>query len=122
MQRSAGYLAAAMAVTFIVTRAILHWRPETDLDIGGYNIHHLFTGVLIVAVCGIPAVLGVSGEKARTILTVGFGVGLSLALDQWVYLIATDGSNAAYLLPVSWIPAAVMVALACTYTSLLGRR
>ena len=83
-----------MAVTFLVTRAYLHWQPDTDLNIGRYNIHHLFTGVLIVAICGIPAILGVSGRQARIILTMGFGVGLSLALDQWVYLIVTDGTNA----------------------------
>ncbi len=53
---------------------------------------------------------------------VGFGVGLALALDEWVYLIATDGSNAAYLLPGSLIPGAAMVAPACAYTAVLSRR
>ena len=122
MQRGAGLLITAMTTTLVVTRAYLHWRPDTDLNIGRYNVHHLFTGVLIMAICGIPAILGGSGRRAQAILTMGFGVGLSLALDQWVYLIATDGTNASYLLPISWIPASIMVALACAYTALLGRR
>ena len=122
MRPPAAYLVAAMAGTFIVTRAYLHWRPDTDLNIGPYNIHHLYTGVLIVAVCGIPAILGVSGKAAQVILTAGFGVGLSLALDQWVYLIVTDGTNASYLLPVSWITGTIMVALACVYAAYIGRQ
>ena len=122
MRRPAGLLITAMAVTFVVTRAYLHWRPDTDLNIGRYNIHHLFTGVLIVAICGIPAILGMSGRRAQIILTMGFGVGLSLALDQWVYLIVTDGTNASYLLPVSLIPGAIMVAGACVYAALVGRQ
>ena len=122
MRQPAGLLITAMAVTFVVTRAYLHWRPDTDLNIGQYNIHHLFTGVLIVAICGIPAILGLSGRKAQIIMTMGFGVGLSLALDQWVYLIVTDGTNASYLLPVSLIPGAIMVAAACVYAAVLGRQ
>lgn len=47
--------------------------------------------------------------------TVGFGIGLSLALDEWVYLIVTDGSNASYLLPVSFWGGIMMVGLACLF-------
>jgi uncharacterized membrane protein len=39
-----------------------------------------------------------------------------MALDEWVYLIATDGSNASYLLPVSFWGGAVAIVLACAYT------
>ena len=35
-----------------------------------------------------------------------------MALDEWVYLIATDGSNAAYLTPVSFWGGAIAVGLA----------
>ena len=44
---------------------------------------------------------------------------MSLALDEWVYLIATDGSNASYLLPVSFWGGLVMIVLACVYVGLL---
>ena len=48
-----------------------------------------------------------------------FGAGLSLALDEWVYLIATDGTNASYLLPVSLWGGVVMIALAVAYIGVL---
>ena len=111
-----------MAGTFAVTRAWLHWSPDTDLNIGPYNVHHLFTGVLILAVCGIPAILGTGGPRVQLALTAGFGIGLSLALDQWVYLIVTDGTNASYLLPESLIPGTIMVAAACAYALWLRGR
>jgi hypothetical protein len=44
---------------------------------------------------------------------------LALALDEWVYLIATDGSNASYLLPVSLKGGIVMVGLAAVYIAVL---
>jgi hypothetical protein len=39
-----------------------------------------------------------------------------MALDEWVYLIATDGSNASYLLPVSFWGGAMVIGMACLYT------
>jgi hypothetical protein len=45
-----------------------------------------------------------------------FGVGLAMALDEWVCLIATDGSNASYLLPVSFWGAVFAVGAAVAYT------
>lgn len=48
-----------------------------------------------------------------------FGIGLSLALDEWVYLIATDGSNMSYLLPVSLWGGVILVGLTCLYIGAL---
>jgi hypothetical protein len=59
------------------------------------------------------------------VAAVVFAAGLSLALDEWVYLIATDGTNASYLLPVSLRGGIVMVSLATLYVAVLymtGRR
>lgn len=114
-------LAAAMTATFVVMRAYLHWSPNTDFNVGRYNVHHLFTGVLLIALCGIPAVSLPLAPRARAMATAGFGVGLALALDEWVYLIATDGTNAAYVQPLSLVSGAVMVAIACVYTLVLAR-
>jgi hypothetical protein len=118
-------LFCSMSLTFAILRVYLHFSPDTDLNIGGYNVHHIFTGLLLIAVGGIPlAILDASTrllEPARWI----FGAGLGMALDEWVYLIATDGSNASYLLPVSFWGGVVVIGLALVYTAtlmLFGKR
>lgn len=109
-----------MLGTFVVLRAWLHLSPDADFDVAGYNVHHLFTGLVLIAAGGIPlAVLGAAG-RGLDVARVAFGAGLGMALDEWLYLIATDGSNAAYLLPVSLWGGVAAVALAAAYALALG--
>ena len=112
-RRRAAILLASLAVTFAVFRIYLSFAPNTDLTVGDYNVHHLFTGLLLVTFGGIVGVLLEGGGRALDVATAVFGVGLAMALDEWVYLIATDGTNAAYLLPVSLWGGATMVGIAC---------
>jgi hypothetical protein len=119
VKKNGAVLLCSMGLSFALLRAWLHFSPDTDLNIGHYNIHHLFTGLLLIAAGGIPlAVLDASTRRldlARWI----FGAGLGMALDEWVYLIATDGSNASYLLPISFWGGVVVIALALAYTDAL---
>ena len=115
VRRSALLLILSIAVTVIVVRVTLHHSPDSDFDVLGYNIHHLFTGLLLVTVGGIPLAIFRTQSRLRDVAVATFGAGLGLALDEWVYLIATDGSNASYLLPVSVYGAVIVVGLACLY-------
>jgi hypothetical protein len=115
-------LVGAMAGTFLFTRASLMLRPNADVFLAGYNIHHLFTGVVILTICAIPLVVGTPSGRIADLLVAGFGIGLSLALDEVVYLIATDGSNQQYLSRVSWVGGVVFVSLACVYAVVVGRQ
>jgi hypothetical protein len=108
-------LATSMLVTFMTVRAWLHTRPDTDLSVGGYDIHHLFTGVLILSVFAIPAILRPRPGTGGSVAVAGAGVGLSLVLDEWFYLIVTDGSNAAYVQWPSLVGGAIAVGVACVY-------
>ena len=117
--RRARIIAAFLVGTFVVIRIMLHRSPESDFDIAGYNIHHLFTGLLLVTAAGIPLALFPGRSLALDAAAAVFGTGLSLALDEWVYLIATDGTNASYLLPVSLRGGIVMIALATLYIAVL---
>jgi hypothetical protein len=56
-RRRATLILGALLVTFAVVRLTLWRSPDSDFDIAGYNIHHLFTGVLLATVAGIPLVL-----------------------------------------------------------------
>lgn len=112
-------LLVSLLTTFLVMRAMMAVRPNADFTIAGYNFHHLFTGLLILTGCGIPLILGVRRRRLGDWLTAGFGIGLSLALDEWVYLVATDGSNASYLLPVSFWGGVIVVGAAAVYAAVL---
>jgi hypothetical protein len=123
--RRALLVLAALVVPFVALRLYLHRWPDTDLNVGPYNVHHLYTGVLLMTLGGVPLALFRGTSRLLDAAAVVFGIGLSLALDEWVYLIATDGTNASYLLPVSLWGAVTMIGFACGYAVALwvaGRR
>jgi hypothetical protein len=118
-KRRAVLLLLSLVVTFALLRLYLYFSPDADFNLGPYNIHHLFTGIVLLTFCGIAVILFQGRTRLLDAATVGFGSGLSLALDEWVYLITTDGSNASYWLPISFWGGVVMIAAACLYIVLL---
>ena len=111
----------ALVLPFAVFRLLLHASPESNFNVGGYNVHHLFTGLLLITAGGVPLAVRRGPERLLDLCAAVFGIGLSLALDEWVYLIVTDGSDASYLLPVSLWGGVVMVGSACAYALLAAR-
>ena len=120
-RRRARQLIMSMVVTFLALRGDLHTVPNQDMNVGGFNIHHLFTGLLLITLGGIPLVVLDGAGRALDIATVAFGVGLSMALDEWLYLIVTDGSNASYILPISFWGGLGFVGAALIYAAWLSR-
>ena len=92
-KRRAFLLLTSLIATFAIVRAYLYFSPNADFNVGLYNIHHLYIGLLFITFCGIPLLLFPGHSRALDGAAIGFGTGLSLALDEWVYLIVTDGSN-----------------------------
>ena len=109
---------ATLLTTFAGFRVVLHLRPNVDFVVAGYDVHHLYTGVLLMAIFGIPAVIAGQPLSMRTV--VGFGVGTAMALDQWIYLITTDGTNASYITPWSLWTGGVMVLMGVAYALIVG--
>ena len=101
-------------------RFSLWLSPNSDFNIAGYNVHHLYTGLLLATAAGIPLVLRPGRSRALDLASLVFGAGLSLALDEVVYLIATDGSNASYLLPVSFWGGVIVVGLGALWVVVVG--
>lgn len=120
VRRNAILLILSIGLTVIALRIALHNSPDSDFGVAGYNIHHLFTGLLLIAAGGIPLAIFRETSRLMDAALAVFGVGLGMALDEWVYLIATDGSNASYLVPVSLYGAVVVVGLACLYAFALA--
>lgn len=118
-KRNGVLLLSAIGLSCLLLRVYLYFAPNTDLNIGRYNIHHLFTGLLLIAAGGIPLALFAGTSRWLDGARLIFGIGLGLALDEWVFLIATDGTNASYLLPVSFWGGVIVVGLACAYTLVL---
>jgi len=112
-------LVSSLVVTFAVIRVGLSFYPNADFNVAGYNIHHLYTGLLLVTIGGIPLILFSNPGRILDLATAIFGIGLSLALDECVYLIATDGSNVSYLLPISLWGGVILVGLTCVYIGAL---
>jgi len=120
--RRAWLTAAALVMTFATLRVFLHVSPGTNLDVAGYNIHHLFTGLVLIVLGGIPLAALEGRGRALDVSALVFGAGLAMALDEWVYLIVTDGSDASYLLPVSLWGGAAAVGLAVVYLAIVAAR
>ena len=104
-----------LLLVFIILRIWLQFSPNSDFNVGSYNIHHLFTGLLLVTIGGLPLAVLEGQSRWLDLAALVFGIGLGMALDEWVYLIATDGTNASYLLPVSLWGAVVVISVTCCY-------
>jgi hypothetical protein len=108
-----------LLLVVLILRIWLQFSPNSDFNVGSYNIHHLFTGLLLVTIGGLPLAFLEGRSRWLDAAALVFGSGLGMALDEWVYLIATDGTNASYLLPVSLWGAVVVIGLACIYAFVL---
>jgi len=121
-RRRANQILVSMLVTFSLLRIYLHLFPSTNLDVAGFNIHHLFTGLILITIGAIPLIVFEGDSRLLDFSAILFGGGLSLALDEWVYLIVTDGSDTSYLAPESLWGAAIMIGLTSAYILILVRR
>lgn len=115
-------LLISIPITFIVIRIWLYFYPNADFNFIGYNIHHLYTGLVLITISGIPLILFSAQSTFLNIAAAVFGIGLSLALDEWVYLITTDGSNMSYLFPISLWGGIALIGLTVLYICILYLR
>ncbi|VAW91918.1 hypothetical protein MNBD_GAMMA21-2831 [hydrothermal vent metagenome] len=113
-------LIISLVGTFIFLRVSLYISPNSNFDVAGYNIHHLYTGIVVLTLAVIPLLLLKQVGRVIDILITAFGVGLSLVLDEWVYLIATDGSDASYLTPISFWGGVIAIAITVFYIILIA--
>jgi hypothetical protein len=110
-----------MLLTFAVQRTFLHCfsNPNFHVTVGGFRVHHLFSGALIQIA---SAFLLAFGTRARRLALVALGIGSAMVLDEIVFLVFTDGSNEAYRGRASFLGAATFVALAAAFLVALYAR
>ncbi len=112
---------APMLLTFAIQRTFLHCfsNPNFHVYLGGFRVHHLFTGALIQITA---AFLLAFGARSRRVLLVALGIGSSMVLDEVIFLVFTDGSNEAYRGRVSFLGAAALMAIAAGFLVALYAR
>jgi hypothetical protein len=102
-----------LLATFIVQRLYLHLvNSNADLFIAGHNVHHLFVGAMLAVPGAFVIAFTLQASWVRWIALASLGIGSAMVLDQIVFLIATDGSNASYLRSISFWGAIVLESLA----------
>ena len=108
---------SSLLLTTSLLRIFLILFPATNLNFGKYNIHHLFIGAFLVVVALVFFILDI----VNNIVIVLAGFSSALVLDEIVYLIATDGSDKAYLTPISLWGAIILTAIVLIFTVFLYR-
>lgn len=88
-------LLAAFLVTFLVTRFWVRmqrngpdWWPGS-LKAGGTHVHHLVPGIFLVLISGFLGVIADDQSHLHDIVSIGFGIGAALTLDEyalWLHL------------------------------------
>ena len=97
-------------------RLYLHLVHVRHIYPGGYLVHHLFVGVLIV----VPAAFLLAfGTRHRVLARVILGIGTGLILDEVVYLVATKASDADYVSRVSLVGSLLLVSVAVIFLLVL---
>ncbi len=119
--RTGKYIIGGILARFVVARAFLYFSPDSDFNVAGYNIHHLFSGILVAIICLMPLLIVRPKGRKGAVLAFFSGAGLGMMLDEWVYLIVTDGSNTSYLLPVSFWGGLAMIIACVAYIWILVR-
>lgn len=105
-----------MLVTVFGVRLYLHLVHVRHIYPGGYLVHHLFVGVLIL----VPAALLLAfGTRHRVLARVAVGMSTGLILDEVVYLVATKASDADYVSRTSLVGSIVLVSLAAIFLVIL---
>ncbi|HEX2749420.1 MAG TPA: hypothetical protein VHM91_15530 [Verrucomicrobiales bacterium] len=100
-----------LLTTFACQRLYLHFVGVHHVYPGGYLVHHLFTGALMVIPAAFILAFGPRCRRTAVLTRVALGIGSAMVLDEVVYLVATRASDADYVSPLSLRGAFVFVSL-----------
>jgi hypothetical protein len=101
-----------LLATFAGQRLYLHLIGVRHIYPGGYLVHHLFTGTLILIPAAFILAFGPRSRRAAVWTRVALGCGSAMVLDEIVYLVATKASDADYISPLSLWGATIFIGLA----------
>ena len=97
--------------TFACQRLYLHLVGVQHFHPGGYLIHHLFFGISLVLPAAFTLAYGPRSRLTAVLSRMALGSGSAMILDEIVYLVATQASDADYISPLSLQGAFVFISL-----------
>jgi hypothetical protein len=110
-----------LLATFACQRLYLHFVGVHHIYPGGYLVHHLFTGVLILIPAAFVLALGPRSRRSAFLSRIAVGIGSAMILDEIVYLVATKAGDDDYISPVSLQGAIVFITLGVVLLWILYR-
>lgn len=90
-----------MAGTFAVLRLYLHLVQVQHVYPGGYLVHHLFTGTLVLIPAAFILAFGAKWRMTAILARVAVGVGSGLILDELTFLVMTQAADHDYVSGIS---------------------
>jgi hypothetical protein len=100
-----------LLATFAGQRLFLHLVGMHHVYPGGYLVHHLFLGALLLIPAAFTLALGPRSRLTAALSRIALGSGSAMILDEIVYLVATRASDADYTSSLSLNGAIVFIAL-----------
>ena len=116
------FIMIPLLATFACQRLYLHFAGVTHVYPGGYLVHHLFFGVLMVIPAAFALAFGIRQRRTAVVALGVLGSGSAMVLDEIVYLVATKASDDDYVSRLSLGGAVVFIALGVVLLWALYRR
>jgi hypothetical protein len=103
-----------LLITWAGIRLYLHLVRVQHIYPGGYLIHHLFTGVLLLIPAAFLLAFGTRRQWLAISTRVAVGIGSALVLDEITYLVMTKATDQDYVSKISLFGAIVFISVAVT--------
>lgn len=94
--------AAIFLLTIVFFRILVFFVGEKSLFITGREIHHFYLGVILVMICGILFFFS-KLKKIKKYSLIFFAVGVGAIVDEFTYILFTNGTHTDYSSPISYI-------------------
>ena len=103
-----------LLITCAGIRLYLHLVRVQHIYPGGYLIHHLFTGVLLLIPAAFLLAFGIRRQWLAISTRVAVGIGSALVLDEITYLVMTKATDQDYVSKISLFGAIAFISAAVT--------
>jgi hypothetical protein len=110
-----------MLGTFVILRFYLHVVRVQHIYPGGYLLHHLFTGALMIIPAAFVLAFGTRRRWLAIAARVALGIGSAMVLDEVTFLVMTKASDEDYVSNVSLYGGMIFVTIGAALLWVLYR-